>query len=476
MKPYVAGMTAKFGDSVRSAVNYQPYIRYSTSPEIFTVSADPSTLQSHFIIDDPTCNIGDIRSFPDTVTSLSSTIAKDGQLWLRTGSYFPVSSLSKPVPDKYKIYYDYWAHTPTLAAAGLGTFTITHMVGDGLGNWMAVNTSGTMYKSSDDGLSWSALAQTTTANARLACNGAGRWWYCNSSGQVFVSDNFGTSWTQQQTPAASAPAIFKFMCGVLVYVPVQAVTIGGTAGSFNSFASWLPNTNSTSQTWAGWSFNYAVTATKFNGGVTGTFYEAVTNGTDTIWFGCTATNNYIGVFAYNILTNTWYVNSFGAGNRLMGMSYDDSLGYAFVLGAYWINSSNVPSLYEASYTKTGVNASIVVNSIIQPVVTVDLQNVNAGSMYARRNGSTFAFYHIQDGYGVSVAFRLQGVSQSASPQRAPAVSSVGHSSMNPPRGIAHAGNTTIVYGGAYIYRSVPVVGIVGIMSTTPGEVKYMRIQ
>lgn len=473
VKPYVAGMTAKFGDSIRSAVDYQPYIRYSTSPELFTVSADPSTLQSHFMIDDPASEIGELKSQPDSHSSLFSTVAKRGQLWVRTGSYYPFSSLTRPVPARLKIYYDYWPNATDIASTGL-TGTISHMVGDGNGNWLAVNGTGGLFKSVNDGITWTTLARTASASAKVACNGTGRWWYITNTGTVFVSDNFGTSWTQQQTPFAGQAAVFAFMCGKLVYVSINTVQVGGTAGGLNSFSRWLPDTNSTSQTWASWQFDYAVSAGHFASGITAAFHTAVTNGTDTIWFSCTANNNYAGIFAYNVLTNTWYVNSIGAANRVIGMAYDDATGYAFMYTVYYINSSNAPSHYESSYTKTAVSASVVASPIVEPANMTAVVNVNYGSCYARRNGSSLVFVHRQDGYGVSVGFKLQGMTQSSS--RFPAVSSISLSSMNPSRGLAHAGDTSIFYGGGYLFRSVPVVGVAGIVSDAAGEVKYMRIQ
>lgn len=480
VKIYTAGMTAAYGDVIRSGKNALPFVRFSKTPETYTVNADPADLPNHFMFDDATSQLGDIRSFVDNLPYESDgLLKKNGQVWLRTGNIVPASiGLLRPIGDDLKMIGDYWTITETNnSTVGLAG-TINHAVGDGHGNWLAVNTSGNIYKSVDDGDSWTYVAATSTAK-RLATNKNGRWWYCATDGRVFVSDNFGTSWTQQITPQASAPAVFAFMCGKLVYASTSGVNSTGTAGQTSSFAKWLPDTNSTSQAWTNYSFDFAVTA---NTSLSGTFtpWDACTNDVDTIWFGGLSNASKAVTFVLNTSTNTWYATQ-GTGNvnYFFGMAFDSISNSAFVLGGYWYSSSAAAQISEYAVTAVGKLSSLNLLDTWIPssVFSGGFNTVNSGTGYIRRGGSGFLLF---SAYGASnqALFKYSGSYSSSPATYARIPSRKPYSDFrtgSTPMGIAVAGDTAIIFGTGYC-KTIASVGIAPARSVAPGQTDFVRIQ
>lgn len=478
VKIYTAGMTAAYGDVIRSGKNALPFVRFSKTPETYTVNADPADLPNHFMFDDTSSQVGDIRSLPDNLPYESDgLLKKNGQVWLRTGSLVPASGLTRPVGDDLKMIGDYWTiNETTNTPVGLSG-TITHAVGDGKGNWLAVNSGGSIYKSVDDGDSWTFVSSTATAR-RLATNKNGRWWYCATDGRVFVSDNFGTSWAQQVSPQAAAPSVFAFMCGKLVYASTGAVTVTGTAGQTATFAKWLPDTNSTSQTWTNWNFDFAIT----NGtGVGSTFtpWDACTNDVDTIWFGGLTNATKAATFVYNVNTNTWYATQ-GSGNAnyFMGMAFDSISNSAYVIGGYWYSSSSAAVIYEYVVSSTGKLGALNLADqwFAATVFGSGFYSVFNGCGYIRRGGSGFFIFSAPSS-SVWPLFKYSGayVSNPAVYGRNPSRTPSGSWNAGTPKGIAIAGDTAIVYGIGYS-KTVVSVGLAPVRSVSPGQADFVRIQ
>ncbi len=472
VKPYKLGMTVKQGECVRSAKNWLPYVRYSNSPEIYTMTDDPADSGTQFILDDPTTQIGTIQSFPDVMTGANTTYSRYGQLWARTGSYVDITTLARPVPKELVVHYDVWSTVQLNSNIGLGSVKINHMVADNTGtNLMAINANGILYRSSNSGASWSTISSiSTNGTARLATNNNGRWWFCNGTGEVYVSDNFGDGWTKQQTPSAAAPAVFKYVNGKLYYSSGAATTVAGASGSAVVFLS-LPDTNSQSTTWSALSFPLAQGTGVFGSGVSVQMIDIVGNGVDVIWAVGTLSNSYLGIFLYNSTTLSWQASSVGAGNRIQGLCYDDLTGYAWFAWAYWANNSSNTNAYESVITNTGV-VSTTTNPFRPASVWNQALNVYAGACYIRRGGSAFMWYN--DGTGSNGIFYKQGSGLSTPAGRVPAVSG-SITAYGGWRNVVVGGNKAFLYGDGLSVSSA-VVGLPTNRSPAAGYTDYFRVQ
>jgi hypothetical protein len=97
-----------------------------------------------------------------------------------------------------------------------------------------------------------------------------------------------------------------------------------------------------------------------------------------------------------------------------------------------------------------------------------------GGVFARRGGSSFLMF----GEIQQVNFRYNAAVGKS--MRTPAVNGAFGSNFSfsgtstPVRGIAHAGDTTIVFGKS-ITRSIAAVGLATPRISSPGQVDYIRI-
>lgn len=435
IKPYVSGMSVKVTDTVRSAKNFLPFIRKKSTPTSLVITSDPADLKDDFIVDDPTTSIGTIQSFQDSISNANSYLNKNGQLWLKTGIYVPASSYPD-APVTSKTWYDYWLGINTVAELGMASSNIVDMAGDGLGNWMAVNASGNIYKSIDDGASWTAIALTTTASAKLTCNGKGRWWIANNTGQVYVSENFGSSWTLQGTPGSAAPMFFKFMDGRLWWMPNTTYTISGSSGQL-SFVVSVADTGAAISSWTGHFYNLSQALPYFSSGTTANIQLACSNNKGTVWFVGITNGNYCCIFVLNTVTGTWTVNSVGAAVYLQGISYDETMDCAWFSWGYGSN------FYETMLTTTAAQTTTA-NPFFQAGTysTASVTSFGSYSVYARKAGSSF-FYHTA---GQQNRFRYCG-SSAVGVSRQPAVNGAfgTYYANGNLCGMAHAGDTSIVF-------------------------------
>ena len=81
--------------------------------------------------------------------------------------------------------------------SGFGTNGIQAIATDGAGVWVAVGSSGTMRRSTDNGATWSSVTSgfgTTTINS-VATDGAGVWVAVGSSGVMSRSTDNGATWS-----------------------------------------------------------------------------------------------------------------------------------------------------------------------------------------------------------------------------------------------------------------------------------------
>lgn len=473
VKPYISGMKVKFEDVVRSAKTGLPFIRKNNTPATLTITSDPADLYSDFIVDDPSTYIGSVQSFPDSLNVTSSVMLRNGQAWLRTGNYLPLTNatLTKPIPAYLRVYYDYWTGVYTPAQVGMSGTLIVDVVGDGKGNWMAVNSAGTLFKSATDAVSWATIPGiTTTANAKLACNGNGRWWLCNNTGQVYVSDDFGASWSMQQAAGNTYASVFSYMNGKLWYAPATTYTISASSGQL-SFVGSLPDTNSTTQTWSGNFYNLSSAYPTFPYNTTGMIRVAACDNKSTIWFMGTASNGYLSIFALNTQTGVFSINTMGAADSIQGLCYDDQsdMCWAYVSAG----DTNTSYNYELCLNTSGSIIASYTNSIINTGLynwsNAESRMCGVGSGYLRKGGSAAVFMRTITNT-TAMMFKFSGVTMSVG--RNPTVN--GNLWNYQFSGMKQAGDTTVAYGN-FMSRGVGVVGLPTASSNVAGKIDWIRV-
>lgn len=487
-KLYSPNMVVKRGDTVRSLIDSKVYVRFGWTPESLTLTVDPAVYYGEFTLDDNTFPIGTFKQFPYVHETNQPVIIEHGQWWLRSNNYLPLSSLPPvrpPIPDHIIVNGDYATSAVTLATAGL-TGPMFDMVGDGNGNWMCVNTAGTIFVSINDGVSWTALATTTTANTRLATNGNGRWWFCNNTSNLYVSDNLGATWTLQTTNVTGATGpckLLKYLAGKLFYASAVNKTISSTTLTSTTIMSWITDTNSTSPSWTDANINPSQWYPLVSNGSAFNPLDAKWDGNDTIWVGGDFPTGYFAPVVYKISTNT-FVTPF--------VSYTTyNYGYQWLnfIGMYLNTDGSCTLHYHRPYYDVS-NGEIYPTATVFPngVTTTFYGNVVLGpassnyQSYPRSNIVKVGFSILGclgggSNNAYSVTFR-----HGASTLRAPTVN--GGFSFPPASSLSvmrEAGGTIIIIGTIYTWRFPPAVGRVprsvgmGLVVTETNFTDYIRV-
>lgn len=475
-KLYKTGITAKQGDVIKSGITFSDYVRYTSSPEILTLSADPHLLESDFMINDSSTQIGSVSTFLDNASNADVWLKKGGQLWLRSGNYVLTDQLSHQVPDNLKIYGDYWTNYVTSTASVGLAGTIAVVTSDDQGNWMCINTAGLIFVSTNDAVTWTQLTFSTSSNAKIACNKAGRWWVCNSSGQVYVSDNLGANWTQQQTPVATSPTRLEYANNKLWFVPNADVNISPVSGNV-TLAYSLPDTNSTSQAWTALTVAGTVGRNVIAADAWGRVLEIVGNKNGTIWFIGQYNQGAVFTYIYNESLNSWIFIIHSVSNAIVGAAYDPTLDSVWV-GSFYYNSSGAQASVngkDVCVSKTGV----ITNGVNSPfgaslLSTNVIRHRDDLCGYIRKNASVFAFCANQTGGNYQFGFTSRGVSSTAS--RAPVYDLGITTTATAGWRCCYESKGTIVMMGTYFARSRPCIGLPYVYSPVGGQVNYMRVK
>lgn len=485
MKSYVSGMSVLKDEVVRSASTSLPFVRYSSTPTSLTVTTDPAdpTMASHFIVDDPTTPIGAVMSMPDTISSQQPAFYRYGQLWLRSGSYVLASAYdgvanTRPIPKDFWIYYDWWTKIKTTTEAGASGKFMT-MAGDGSGNWLGINNSGQLYKSVDDGVTWTLMSGYTgggVTRPKITTNKQGRWWICNDSGNIYASDNLGTSWTQWQTPTTpGAPYVFKYVNDRLIYSPPFYYQTGTSVGN-TTICQYLLSTATPTTAWTALTCpSNAVYTAIGAGSYSALLYDVIGDGGTKMWFASIITDNVRSLVSTLDTSNTAWAHYCApqSVNTIYGISYDAAANAAVIGCAY--SSSGSVSQYETSIAN-GILA-YTSSPFVTGITNTATSNCNDGAAYLRRNGSAIVMLGASQSSQL-ILFRLTGGSMPAvadQNSRQPAVTGVAALGSYGFMGIAEAGNTAIAYG-SFLSISKPVIGVRTARSAGVGLQDYMRIQ
>lgn len=482
-KLYVENMVVKQGATIRSKIDGKVYSRYGSSPASLTLSVDPAVYYGEFTLEDNTYPIGSFKKFPYVYEDSQTVIIENGQWWLKSNNYLPVSSLPsvhQPLPDYMVVYGDYFDMAKSLASAGLAG-TMMDAVGDGAGNWMCLNSAGELFVSTNNGNSWvKRFFFTTTNDSRIATNKTGRWWVCNNVSTVFVSDDLGNNWTQQTVNVGgnTTPAgLFKFIADKLLYAPITPKTIVSNTVTSKSVFLWITNTNSTSVTWTSAALNPTLNYPLNTNGTT--FYptDAIWDGNDTIWLGGIVFPYQFIPVVYKISTATFFTFPVAASTyadtnnweRFLGMFNNNDGTCSFVYHRPYINYSNI-DLYPAITINT---VAVQVTNPTMPAVTASSQasfdSYPLGGL--SKIGTSLLMSPRGGGNGFSTTLFRQG------PQTARAVSVNGGLTIVAPaalRLLREANGTILIIGTDNIWRSVPAVGrvprTIGMIST--GEATF----
>lgn len=365
VKIYTPGLLVKAYEQVRSRYDGQVYVRMSEAPTNLAVSVDPAFDLVNFTSDNQIDTIGSVREFVDI--GGNSTIEMNGKIWLKSNRIITDDATVKALTDQNKFINKKIGHSATLYPASVtglpksttpsGTW-FKQFASDGNGNWLTYTTTKMLYRSSDDGITWTFIATLTLAESMFAANTTGTWWRADSDGNVYHSFDFGTTWTPIQRPVAAAGnvtvTVFKFMEGKLYWASNALTPKAAVDTTPVSYGYVLPDTTDWTQPWSALTYpGDAAVAAGLGSAVTGFTKDILVtdgyiafvcshSGNVRFLFGIYDPNSGITKIEYSVINiNT---NTFG------NLIYD---GYKFYFHSYYTdgNTTNTHSL--STFTKSG---------------------------------------------------------------------------------------------------------------------------